>query len=860
MQRVTRSGRFRTVWLTLLAALWLAPGVALARDARPDPFHPGEPPKSMDHRDLSTRLDAERAAMREALGAGAVGVSGRAGDRTFTACDPAAFPENEFNCGDPTDTINGGCTSQLQRFFFTFCGDFICGTSRFDGLTRDTDWYELILNDQQEVTVTVSADFDAVVGFAFGSGGVPDCAQVTSLFPFTEVAKGQTGSISACLGQGTWWIVVQPTFDQPVFACGAEYEFSVSCAASCQQGACCVGGSCTLANDQLDCLGLGGVYLGDGTTCSAGACVPPLNDDCANAEPFLIGDTIAADLRTATLQGTWELPVCSSQSVASVWYTFTGVEGEVLLSACGADLIDPTASDAIIQIWTGTCGPTTLLVSRCVDDTSGCGLLGRNPEICFFANDETVYYVQISAFDEASQGVYQIQSSFCSPPQPGACCIPDIGCFEVADEGQCNGFLGQWLGGGSSCSDPGVDCSQVAPPPNDFCSTASLLTPGGEALGSTEFASDDVGLFDCGLEIQSPGVWYRAVGTGNQLTVSLCDPATDFDARVHVYCDECPSGLFTCVGANDDSGDASCITAPIVSWCSEAGRTYYIYVSGTLGAAGQFRVRLIESLTPCADPAFCGFCSLTCPQGAIPENEPDCFTDYVDSTNGGCGSSPNVFQDITPGQTICGRSGTFLSGPNFARDTDWFRFELTQRAAVRWEVQAEFLVETFILPDVCPPSIGSFAAGRGNACQTVAAEATLEPGTYLLLVAPQFFREVPCGAEWTGALTATPTPDNFACCLPDQTCIETTLAFCTSLGGSFGDGLLCAEVTCAPGVSCPGDFDGDNQVLLSDFGIFGAFFGQTVPPNTNGDMNGDGEVLLADFGLFANVFGTSCDP
>jgi len=59
------------------------------------------------------------------------------------------------------------------------------------------------------------------------------------------------------------------------------------------------------------------------------------------------------------------------------------------------------------------------------------------------------------------------------------------------------------------------------------------------------------------------------------------------------------------------------------------------------------------------------------------------------------------------------------------------------------------------------------------------------------------------------------------------------------------------------GNCCDGDYNNDNLVNLTDFGIFGTCFGAgTVPPaDPNCDMNGDGLVNLTDFGKFGTQFG-----
>ena len=65
---------------------------------------------------------------------------------------------------------------------------------------------------------------------------------------------------------------------------------------------------------------------------------------------------------------------------------------------------------------------------------------------------------------------------------------------------------------------------------------------------------------------------------------------------------------------------------------------------------------------------------------------------------------------------------------------------------------------------------------------------------------------------------------------------------------------------------CPADFDGDNDVDLGDFGVFGAAFGSMVGDmsfNPAADFDGDGDVALGDFGIFGSQFGNGpavCTP
>lgn len=57
---------------------------------------------------------------------------------------------------------------------------------------------------------------------------------------------------------------------------------------------------------------------------------------------------------------------------------------------------------------------------------------------------------------------------------------------------------------------------------------------------------------------------------------------------------------------------------------------------------------------------------------------------------------------------------------------------------------------------------------------------------------------------------------------------------------------------------CPGDLNGDGQVLVSDFVVFASHFGSSVTPNTSGDLNGDGVVNASDFTAFVGLLGGDC--
>ncbi len=71
---------------------------------------------------------------------------------------------------------------------------------------------------------------------------------------------------------------------------------------------------------------------------------------------------------------------------------------------------------------------------------------------------------------------------------------------------------------------------------------------------------------------------------------------------------------------------------------------------------------------------------------------------------------------------------------------------------------------------------------------------------------------------------------------------------------------LSLTVECAPQSNCVADFDGDGDVDLGDFGVFGSAFNSMTGDlnyNADADFDGDGDVDLGDFGVFGGEFGRS---
>lgn len=124
-----------------------------------------------------------------------------------------------------------------------------------------------------------------------------------------------------------------------------------------------------------------------------------------------------------------------------------------------------------------------------------------------------------------------------------------------------------------------------------------------------------------------------------------------------------------------------------------------------------------------------------CPPEGVLEEEPPCGTGYVDTYNGGCNSSPAVFQPIANGDIICGQTGTYAFGSGTHRDTDWFVFTLAETSMVEWQAYGEAPIQVALIkpglaiPDGCA-DLEVLAGAISYYCEPAQVQYLLDPGTY----------------------------------------------------------------------------------------------------------------------------------
>lgn len=173
-----------------------------------------------------------------------------------------------------------------------------------------------------------------------------------------------------------------------------------------------------------------------------------------------------------------------------------------------------------------------------------------------------------------------------------------------------------------------------AQPANDLCTNNILITCGQTLTGNTSTATVDA-TPACG-SATSNSVWYRFIGTGSPVTVSLC--GSSYDTFLSIFTGSCAA--LTCLTNNDDAG--ACSPQSQITFTSVAGTTYFIRVHGYLTNSGAFSIT-INCPAAVANDGCNNAIAITCGQ-TISGTTIGATTEMIT----GCGSanSPSVWYTI----------------------------------------------------------------------------------------------------------------------------------------------------------------------------------------------------------------------
>ncbi len=385
----------------------------------------------------------------------------------------------------------------------------------------------------------------------------------------------------------------------------------------------------------------------------------------------------------------------------------------------------------------------------------------------------------------------------CGECQPAACCYWDENnfvyvCNEVI-ESACDalslpGFPSTWFDGlhcgdilcgvGACCMEPTGGC------PGDsngdgvvnaldvacFIEHMTGVWAPGQNCGPYYFNSDMDG--DGMVELADVDPFVTALLSG-VCSITRCLPAQTEYECLQVYpwgtswheglaCEEAP-----CTGA-------CCLQE---SGCAEVTEYECLVMAGTWTGQG----------VSCADEPCC-------PTGTVPENEPQCFDEYVDTVNGGCFSEPPVFGVANCNETVCGTTGTFLLAGVTYRDTDWFEFTVTDWSTVILTLEGDFPQQLFLLAKGCPATILLEATGNGTMPAVIDA-GCLEPDTYVAWVGPSDFTGVECGTQYLLSIDCVPCAAPTGACCVEMQCVADGIPE-SECAGNWYEGQTCATFTC----------------------------------------------------------------
>lgn len=353
------------------------------------------------------------------------------------------------------------------------------------------------------------------------------------------------------------------------------------------------------------------------------------NDDPCGALPLNCGDTLTGSTAFALSDA---VAGCGTAiSAPGVWYAIDGIDGAITVSTCLNN-----AFDTKLNVFSGSCANPVCVAGN--DDACG-----YQSEVTFPATAGTTYLVLVQGYN-GSTGDFTLTARCNTCPAPFNAQViatndeadvywssaSGLGTFtlEYGPAGftpgtgtSITGTVGVdgppvnlpnlaagtdydvYLSGSCSASELSdtllVGFTTAAQPPaaNALCSDAAPITCGDAVNGSTVNGLPAIGPTCGGADITANGVWYTFTGTGDDVTLSLCNAAS-YDSKLSVFTGGC--GALACAAGNDDG--AVCGTTSTVTLPTAAGTIYRVLVHGYQTATGTFTLTM-GCTPPCAPVA-----------------------------------------------------------------------------------------------------------------------------------------------------------------------------------------------------------------------------------------------------------------
>ena len=258
---------------------------------------------------------------------------------------------------------------------------------------------------------------------------------------------------------------------------------------------------------------------------------PPINDPCGGAISLNSNVTVSPVFTLGTFAGATQSQAatgggCGGTPNEDVWYSFQASQSIHFVTVVGSGL-----DSVVIELFSGNCG--ALVSLGCTTATGPGGTASGNYS---GLTPGQTYLIRVYDFNShaANSNVFQIA---------------------------------------------------VTHQLNDQCTLAIPVVCGQSYFGSTVGAStlnDPTAACGSNGAITTPGVWYRFVGIGGN--VSLNTSVSQFGTRINIYTGTCPGGPWTCVSA----GQTAMGSGQSVTFNSVAGTIYWIFVYNSTGSSGTF--------------------------------------------------------------------------------------------------------------------------------------------------------------------------------------------------------------------------------------------------------------------------------
>lgn len=355
-------------------------------------------------------------------------------------------------------------------------------------------------------------------------------------------------------------------------------------------------------------------------------------------------------------------PSCGSLSEVDDWYLYTATcNGCATIQTCNG-----TFEDSVVAVFTGCAGPQLACDDDgCLGDPAPTGP-GYLSTLSMAVTSGTPYVIRVSGWGSAATLTSYTLDISCAPTVcgngvvdcgegcddganisgdgcsatcvvEGACCLPDGTCTPFITSAACTAIPGaDWqgalsacgvcatcgdgiVGAGEQCDDGGTSngdgCSSICTieaPGNDTCATAEALTPLPDSDTESNVGATDDTTGTCVVSSPNQAIWYTVTGTGNTMTVTT--DGSSYDTLLQVWCGTCASLI--CIDGDDDDGAG---LQSLVTWCSEAGATYYVAAGGFGGGTGTTVTNASDSGVACVGAIACSLG--VCGDGALNAGE-----------------------------------------------------------------------------------------------------------------------------------------------------------------------------------------------------------------------------------------------